>query len=244
MADTEVDISRDGIAKLLRTIERYNPGNLAVLSQYLSKTCEDKSYDIEAYLAILKLYQFNPTKFDLETTRTILLKALTSLPSNDFTLCLYLLSEEQHQEPRIKILIELFHEIEKCRFDDVWEFLVQDPDVLKAKVLAEEGADGAEATYNDVEVAGFLDSIRNFVGHVIDMTYQEADVELVSAMLGGLKGSELVSFAGAHGWTMGEGGKKIFIAKQEEMVQSKNIIETLAFGSLAPLMAHANIASR
>ena len=53
-----------------------------------------------------------------------MLKALTSLPSNDFTLCLYLLSEEQHQEPRIKILIELFHEIEKCRFDDVWEFLV------------------------------------------------------------------------------------------------------------------------
>lgn len=43
---------------------------------------------------------------------------------------------------------------------------------------------------------------------MIDMTYQEADVELVSAMLGGLKGSELVSFAGAHGWTMGEGGKK------------------------------------
>ena len=31
-------------------------------------------------------YQFNPAKFDLETTRTILLKALTSLPSNDFTL--------------------------------------------------------------------------------------------------------------------------------------------------------------
>ena len=136
-----------------------------MLSQYLSKTCEDKSYDIEAYLAILKLYQFNPTKFDLETTRTILLKALTSLPSNDFTLCLYLLSEEQHQEPRIKILIELFHEIEKCRFDDVWEFLVQDPDVLKAKVLAEEGADGAEGTYNDVEVAGFLDSIRNCKPH-------------------------------------------------------------------------------
>ena len=116
-------------------------------------------------MAILKLYQFNPTKFDLETTRTILLKALTSLPSNDFTLCLYLLSEEQHQEPRIKILIELFHEIEKCRFDDVWEFLVQDPDVLKAKVLAEEGADGAEGTYNDVEVAGFLDSIRNCKPH-------------------------------------------------------------------------------
>ena len=27
-------------------------------------------------------------------------------------------------------------------------------------------------------------------------------------------------------------------------VQSKNIIETLAFGSLAPLMAHANMAPR
>ena len=76
------------------------------------------------------------------------------------------------------------------------------------------------------------------------MTYQEADVELVSGMLGGLKGTDLAAFSTARGWTMGDDSKKIFIAKQEEMVQSKNIIETIAFGSLAPLMAHANISSR
>lgn len=32
--------------------------------------CEDQTYDIEAYLAVLKLYQFNPAlKLDVETVR-------------------------------------------------------------------------------------------------------------------------------------------------------------------------------
>ncbi len=37
-------------------------------------------------IAPWRRFQFNPDKFDIETTRTILLKALTGLPKNDLTL--------------------------------------------------------------------------------------------------------------------------------------------------------------
>lgn len=203
-------------------------------------TCEEKQYNIEANLAILKLYQFNPSKFDLETTRTILLKALTSLPSNDFTLCLYLLNGAQHEDQNIEMLIELYNALEQCRFEDVWEFLAQDTDVLKAKVLIESAADESGATtwaHEDVEIKGFVESVRSFVAHVIDTTYQEADATLIGSMLGGLEGAELEAFAKHRGWEVRDGGKKFFVAQQEELVQSKNIIETINFQSLIPLMA-------
>jgi hypothetical protein len=102
---------------------------------------------------------------------------------------------------------------------------------------------GGDDGYESVEVKGFLNSIRNFVAHVIDTTYQVVDVSLVSSMLGGLAGAELAAFAAARGWKM-EAGDKVFVAKQEEMVQSKNIIETIGFGALVPLMASANRPSR
>merc|ERR1711871_1576361 len=112
-------------------MERYNPNNLDRFCRYIKQTCVDQTYDIEAYLAVLKLYQFNPQMFDLETTRVILLKAMTSLPNNDFTLCLYLLAEEYHTENDIVTLMEMFNSLESCLFEDVWDFLAQNPSILQ-----------------------------------------------------------------------------------------------------------------
>lgn len=48
---------------------------------------KENAYDLEANLAVLKLYQFNPAFFQTTVTAQILLKALTNLPHTDFTLC-------------------------------------------------------------------------------------------------------------------------------------------------------------
>lgn len=55
----------------------------------------ENAYDLEANLAVLKLYQFNPHKYNKEVTCQILLKALTNFPHTDFILCRCLLSEKQ-----------------------------------------------------------------------------------------------------------------------------------------------------
>lgn len=54
----------------------------------------ENAYDLEANLAVLKLYQLNPHRFNMDITCQILLKALTNLPHTDFVLCKCLLSEK------------------------------------------------------------------------------------------------------------------------------------------------------
>ena len=72
--------------------------------------------------------------------------------------------------------------------------------------------------------------------------YQEVDLALVGKMLGGLDGAALAAFAAARGWRVE--GVQVFVTKQDELVQSKNIVESLNFASLAPLMAFANTTAR
>ncbi len=49
-------------------LSRYNPNNCTALEDYLEMQCTDHGYDLEANLTLLKLYQFNPTKFRLEVS--------------------------------------------------------------------------------------------------------------------------------------------------------------------------------
>ena len=45
---------------------------------------EGDSYDFEANLTLLKLYQFSPSRVDRTIASQVLLKALTQLPNTDF----------------------------------------------------------------------------------------------------------------------------------------------------------------
>lgn len=223
---------RDEVFRVLRNMERYNPGNLALFTNFVKETCQDGTYELEPYLAVLKLYQFNPAKFDLETTKTILLKTLTNLPANDFTLCLYLLPEEQHQEPSIAAFIELAYMLESCMFSQFWEYLKLNANILAAKVkITHDKMD----QHVPVEIKGFTESIREYVAYVIKITYQVISTKIASDMLG-ISGAELQEFAGKKGWKI-QADDTIFIAHQDDIVKSKNIVESIHFENLASLMA-------
>ena len=73
---------------------RYNPENRETLELYVELQARDNEYDLEANLAVLKLYQFNPEFYKTQVTALILLKALTNLPHTDFVLCKCLLAQE------------------------------------------------------------------------------------------------------------------------------------------------------
>jgi hypothetical protein len=45
---------------------RYNPENIKTLEHYVELQAREKGYDLEANLALLKLYQFNPTFYRYE----------------------------------------------------------------------------------------------------------------------------------------------------------------------------------
>ena len=87
--EIETKMSRDWstVDNMLQGIERYNPDNIPLLEEYVQYQIKEKKYNLDANLALLKLYQFNPNHFQTLVTAHILLKALTNLPHSDFLLC-------------------------------------------------------------------------------------------------------------------------------------------------------------
>lgn len=77
---------------------RYNPENIATLERYVELQARENTYDLEANLALLKLYQFNPGTYQNTYACQILIKALTNLPHTDFVLCKCLLGQDQVNE--------------------------------------------------------------------------------------------------------------------------------------------------
>lgn len=82
-------------------LSRYNPENIATLERYVELQARENTYDLEANLALLKLYQFNPGTYQSTVACQILMKALTNLPHTDFVLCKCLLGQDQVRAQRV-----------------------------------------------------------------------------------------------------------------------------------------------
>eukprot|EP00047_Mylnosiga_fluctuans_P001998 m.222741 g.222741 ORF g.222741 m.222741 type:complete len:229 (+) comp10818_c0_seq1:34-720(+) len=219
--------SSDEISALLASTDRYNPKELDRLVTFFRKTAQDNTYNLDVNLAILKLYQFYPEKYDAETTKAVLLKSLSSLPDSHFLLCLYLLSEEKLADAGIASLRELHRLLESCLFSEFWAYLGQHGSVLQTKVLI-----GAE--HVPAEIAGFQERVREYIAHIVPITYQTIPVAILAPMLGGLDAAKLAAFAEAHGWKIT--GDTVFVKNQEDQIKSKNIVENISFKSLGRLM--------
>eukprot|EP00163_Fabomonas_tropica_P027590 TRINITY_DN535_c0_g1_i2.p1 TRINITY_DN535_c0_g1~~TRINITY_DN535_c0_g1_i2.p1 ORF type:complete len:101 (-),score=7.73 TRINITY_DN535_c0_g1_i2:347-649(-) len=86
-------MSTPDIASLIE-VNRYNPNVLPQLEAHVASQIENNSYDIEANLCVLKLYQFYPEKANLSVIARILVKALMQLPETGFQMSLCLIPEK------------------------------------------------------------------------------------------------------------------------------------------------------
>ncbi|XP_035536588.1 eukaryotic translation initiation factor 3 subunit K isoform X1 [Morone saxatilis] len=209
---------RANVGKLLRGIDRYNPENLATLERYVETQARENAYDLEANLAVLKLYQFNPAYFQTQVTSQILLKALTNLPHTDFTLCKCMIDQTHQQEERpIRQILYLGNLLETCHFQSFWTSLEENRELI----------DG---------ITGFEDSVRKFICHVVGITYQTIEHRLLAEMLGDPLDTQVKVWMNKYAWTENEEGQ-IFIFNQEESVKPKNIVEKIDFESVSSIMA-------
>jgi len=204
------------IPEMLGSIERYNPDHLKVLEEYVEEQARLGSYDLEANLAVLKLYQFNPHLMNLDITIIILLKALTNLPHTDFVLAKCLLLPLQVKEETVKEIIYLADILERCEFILFWERVEKNP-------------------ANFCRITGFFDSIRKFICHVIGGTFQSIKKESLKLLLGDVEEKTLESWMKKYGWK--HQGELVFITSQDENIKTKSISEKIEFDNLAPLMA-------
>jgi len=206
---------RATVASLLKGIDRYNPENLSVLEKYVNIQVQENTYDLEANLAVLKLYQFNPSYYQTSVAVQILLKALTNLPYTDLNLCKSLLDGARMDDENVVKVLELSEMLETCQFSLFWATLSEEEDLV-------------------AEVSGFKDSIRKFICHVIGISFQSIDKSTLSEQMGGLTGAGLESWVTKYGWV--SKGEDIFIANQEENVKTKKITEKIAFESIVDIM--------
>merc|ERR1712156_644129 len=217
------DAGRANVARLLEGIDRYNPENLTTLERYVSLQAEENVYDLEANLAVLKLYQFNPMYFQATVVAQILLKALTNLPHNDFTLCKCLIDTKKLEEEIIASICELADLLELCRFTEFWDIIQRFPEVT-------------------MNVQEFEDSIRKFICHVVSITYQTIHKTELQELLGGIPELHAREWAARYGWKEQPNGE-LFVANQEDNIKTKNITEKITFDSVAVIMANVASAS-
>ncbi|EDQ90703.1 uncharacterized protein MONBRDRAFT_15993 [Monosiga brevicollis MX1] len=197
---------------IIGTIERYNPSNLGFFAEYFEKTLEENYYDLDVCLAILKLYQFNPTYFNLPTACTVLLKALTGMPDNDFFLCASLLTVESQQQRPIQQLMYLHQLLESCRFAEFWVRCGR-PAITRPLF---------------VTVVGFVETIREYAAYIIQSTYQHVSVDVVREMTNIKDAAALEEFAKSHEWT--KEGDNYMVSRKDDVVVSKTVVEKIEFG--------------
>nr|CAG4650426.1 EOG090X0BWZ [Sida crystallina] len=209
---------RSEIASMLKGIERYNPDNLQKLERYVELQAKENTYDLEANLSVLRLYQFGPNLYRSNIVNLILLKSLTNLPHTDFVLCKCLITQERLEETNVSRVMVLANLLETCNFKQFWEELAKCSELI-------------------VGLTGFEDSIRKFISHVINTTYQTIEVPVLKEVLGNINDQVLKQWITKNSWKdIGNGC--VFVTSQDDLVKTKNIMEKVEFENVAGIMAH------
>lgn len=208
-------MKEESVAALLKGIDRYNPENLQTLEHYLLMQAFEGTYNLDANLAVLKLYQFNPLLFKETVTSQILLKALMNLPHTDFILCKCLITDVHQGTEGVSKVIELANLLEVCEFQKFWTQLSENEAMIEG-------------------IKGFRERICRFIASVVHVTYASISKNHLIDLLGGITGEELDSTASTMSWQVGD--ENVFISNQEAIVKSKNINEKLAFQDLSTIM--------
>ncbi|XP_053206667.1 eukaryotic translation initiation factor 3 subunit K-like [Panonychus citri] len=214
--EMQSDEMKEIISDMLKGINRYNPNNIAQLEEYVDAQIKDNFYDLEANLAILKLYQFNPLSFKANICEDILIKALTNMPHTDFVLCKCLIDPSNLELDTIKNLCGVHHTLETCAFIDFWSFVDKNPNLFS-------------------HVTGFTDTVRKYICYVISITYQNIDKPTLKKLLN-VNDAQLEPWMKQSEWKEVKPGV-IFITNQEANIKTKNITETIDFESVAPVLA-------
>ena len=85
-------------------------------------------------------------------------------------------------------------------------------------------------------MAGFEESIRRFVCHVISITYQTIEEVVLQELLGLVDENSIAIWTDQYGWKVGTDGQ-VAVSSQEEIIKTRNITEKIDLESVASIMA-------
>ncbi|PKU69040.1 eukaryotic translation initiation factor 3 subunit K [Dendrobium catenatum] len=176
----------------LVAVNPYNPDILADLENYVNEQVLSQTYNLDANLCLLRLYQFEPQRMSIQIVERILIKALMAMPAQDFSLCLFLIPEQVQMEERFKTLIVLSHYLETSRFHQFWEEAAKNRHILEV-------------------IPGFEQAIQAYAIHVLTLTYQKVPRPVLAEAINveGLSLDKFLEYQAANnGWVLEKGSSR------------------------------------
>ena len=86
------------------------------------------------------------------------------------------------------------------------------------------------------KVTKFSLSLRKYVCHVVNITYQNIEKEELRELLGGVETPSLHQWIARCTWR-DNGDGSLFIQNQDTNVKTKEIVEKISFENVAPVLA-------
>eukprot|EP00164_Ancoracysta_twista_P001558 GFYU01002041.1.p1 GENE.GFYU01002041.1~~GFYU01002041.1.p1 ORF type:complete len:235 (-),score=80.15 GFYU01002041.1:60-716(-) len=210
------------IATLLKN-KAYLADSLKELEPYVEQQIKAKTYDLDANLAVLKLYQFFPELVNMDILKKILLKSLCALPASDFNLCMYLIPEKTQQDEKVAQIAALAELLETANFPEFWKVVKTCRDVV------------------DV-VSDFDEHIRTFAAGIVQGTYQRIPTALFCEILNvDEKGVTALAKKPENKWTV---DKELvtFPLSEDNQAKPKKTQQPMEFGRVTKVLQNITVA--
>ncbi|KAF1782269.1 Armadillo-type fold [Phytophthora cactorum] len=95
--------------------------SVKVLETYLAEQVQNKTVDIDASLALLKLYQVYPATTNAENVAKVLVKGVMALPSTFFTGASTMVPESIREDANVTAVLHTGFMLQSCLFEDFWK---------------------------------------------------------------------------------------------------------------------------
>lgn len=213
MAETDSALEQEVLTLLQNN--RYDPSILPRLEEFVNYQVEHEFNDAEANLAVLKLYQFYPDKYNASIVTKILVKALMNLPSTDFLCALYLIPERRQVDEPIPVISRLASLLETGKYIEFWAESGACIDLLNS-------------------VPGSLPAIRDLMFNVISRTYQKIDLANLQNIVN-LDEDELRESLTTRGWSI-DGESVTCPQSDDNQPRPRTTDEQLSFRQVAAKM--------
>lgn len=213
MGETDSALEEE-VLNLLQN-SRYDPSILPRLEDFVNYQVEHEFVDAEANLAVLKLYQFYPEKYNSVIVTKILIKALMSLPSTDFLCALYLIPERRQVDEPIPVISCLASLLETGRYTEFWSESGACADLLAS-------------------VPGSLNAIRDLIFNVTARTYHKIDIDILKNIVN-LDEEKIHEFVSVRGWTI-DGDIVVCPYSDDNQPRPRAADEQLSFRQVAAKM--------
>ncbi|CAI5709102.1 unnamed protein product [Hyaloperonospora brassicae] len=176
-----------------------------VLEAYLAEQVQASSVDVDANLALLKLYQLYPSTLKAATVATVLIKGVMALPSTFFTGASTMVPESIREDADVSAVLDTGFMLQSCLFEDFWK------------------KDVAFASH----VPGFLESVRAYILMAVYRSCSVVSTDVFKAKLN-VSDQQVADIVAAEQWTVA--GNLIHIKPNEHnQMQAKKVQEKIQY---------------